>query len=320
MLRVVGVVSGKGGAGKTMTVANLGLAIHELSQDVLLIDADLTASNLGLHLGLYSFQPFYIQNALKGEVDINKAVYIHPTGLRVIPSSLSLDYINANIFKLRSVLKKLNGLVFIDSPPGLDKEALEILRCCDDVLVVTNPDVPSITDCVKVIQIAKGMDKNILGIVLNRVEKNKFELKPHEIEMMTEVPIISIIPEDKNVKKSLFEKVPLIYYKPCSPASIELRRLAHMLIGMEYRPPRFSKLRNIFSKRSHAKKLHSYRNHYVKRTFSHMHDLNGFDYAHQNQLHDNAGFVSSILSNSPTNAKSKRFNNKAKREKRTVEK
>jgi hypothetical protein len=51
-----------------------------------------------------------------------------------------------------------------------------------------------------------------------------------------------------------------------------------------------------------------------------MHDLNGFDYAHQNQLHDNAGFVSSILSNSPTNAKSKRFNNKAKREKRTVEK
>ena len=249
MARVIGIVSGKGGVGKTVTAANLGLALHEFNQDVVVVDADLTSSNLGFYLGLYSPQPFTLQNVLNGDVNIAKAIYIHPTGLKIVPSSLALEYVGVKANRLGEIVKHIkSGTVIVDSPAGLDREALAVLDACNDVIVVTNPELPAVTDALKVIHAAREKGKNILGIVVNRFKNKKHELKISEIEMMTETPVISVIHEDKNVKKSLFEKVPLLRYRPYSIASLEIRRLAAMLLQTEYVPPRFARLKNLFGK------------------------------------------------------------------------
>ncbi len=235
--RIIGIVSGKGGVGKTVTAVNLGTALHNFGQNVMVVDTDVTASNLGLQLGFYSF-PKSFQDVLSGKIDIYSSVYIHSTGLRIIPSSVDIALINAKVNNLRKVLRDLEGIVIVDSPPGLDRDALSILKACDEVIVVTNPEMPTITNTMKVITIAEEMGKKVLGVVVNRVTNDKFELNPAEIEQTCGIPMLSVIPEDKNVKRSMFEKMPLVAYSPFSAASIGYKQLAAKVLGKTYEPPR----------------------------------------------------------------------------------
>ena len=56
MTRIIGVVSGKGGVGKTTLVANLGAALASLyKKDVIVVDCNVTTSHLGLYLGMYYY-------------------------------------------------------------------------------------------------------------------------------------------------------------------------------------------------------------------------------------------------------------------------
>ncbi len=243
MEKIIGIVSGKGGVGKTTFTANLGLAITQLGKDVVAVDADLSTSNLGLQLGFYQF-PLGLQDALEGNIGILNAIYTHPSGFKVIPASISLDYLSKNPtpYRLKSVLSDLNGIVLIDSPPGLREDALLVLKACDELLIVTNPEIPAVTDALKVIKVAREMGKEPLGIVVNRV-KDKFELTTEEIEEMTDLKVIGRIPEDKNIKRSMFEKTPIVHLKPHSKSAIEFNKLAAALIGAEYSPPgRFRRL------------------------------------------------------------------------------
>lgn len=236
--RIIGVVSGKGGVGKTIATINLGLALLELGKDVVVVDADMTASNLGIQLGFYPLHPFTLQSVLRNKVSLQNAIYLHPSGLRIIPSSVAVDDL-VKSGKIKQVLKKLNGLVLVDSPAGLDAESLAVMQSCDDIIVITNPEYPAVTDAVKVIKRARELQKNILGMVINRYRGRKHELKPVEIEVMADTPIIGVLREDHNIRKSVFYKTPVLHHKPNSRISRDFRRLAHNVMGMEYREPGF---------------------------------------------------------------------------------
>lgn len=236
--RIIGVVSGKGGVGKTVTTINLGLALLEMGKDVVVVDADMTASNLGIQMGFYPLHPFTLQSVLRDKVELQNAIYLHPSGLRLVPSAVAVDD-HVKSGKIKNVLKKLNGLVLVDSPAGLDTESLAVMQACDDLIVVTNPEYPAVTDAVKVIKRARELNKNVLGVVINRHRGKKHELKPVEIEVMTDTPIIGILREDQNIKKSIFYKSPVMHHKPNAKISRDFRRLAHTLMGMEYKEPGF---------------------------------------------------------------------------------
>ena len=48
----VGILSGKGGVGKTSTAVNMAAAMSYFGRDVVVIDGNLSTPNLGLHLGV----------------------------------------------------------------------------------------------------------------------------------------------------------------------------------------------------------------------------------------------------------------------------
>jgi septum site-determining protein MinD len=242
MTRVIGVISGKGGVGKTTVVANLGTILaSEFNKDVIIVDCNITTSHLALYLGMY-YCPVTLNQVLKGEAKIEDAMYeYHISGLRVIPASLSLgDLKGTDIAKLKHSLKNLFGktdIVLLDSAPGLGREAMATLQAADEVIFINTPFVPSTMDIMKCHQIVNEMGIKPLGVVLNMVGKEKYELNPKEVEQIAEIPVISSIPVDKNVLKSLTLKVPVYLFSPNSPASNEMKKLAAKLIGREYKPP-----------------------------------------------------------------------------------
>jgi len=238
MTRVIGVFSGKGGVGKTTLTSNLAYALTELGHDVTVIDGNLTTPHLGMHLGLHLADKT-LHHVLKGKAKLRDATYRHPYGFKVIPGSLAVDDLTGvNIENMSKVVLNLldkTDFVLIDAAPSLGREAVSVLEHADEVLFVANPDLPSVADTLKTLNVAERLNKKVLGIVLNRVTKKGHELKRREIERIVEKNILAEIPEDENVAMAIASKVPVIDFNQHAPASVEIRRLAHQMVGKQFR-------------------------------------------------------------------------------------
>jgi len=239
MVRVIGIVSGKGGVGKTTVGLNLGVALaHRFKKNVTIVDCNVTTSHLGLYLGMY-YCPITLNKVLRGEYTAEEAIQQHHTGLKVIPASLSLtDLEGIDVTAIRNILKSLfdkNDIILLDGSPGLGREAVATLRASDEVLYITSPYIPFAMDIVRNQEIVNEIGVKPLGIILNMVHGKKHEMNKKEIEELTRLPVIAKIPFDKNVHKSLALKTPIVTYKPNAPASKEIIKLASNLIGETYK-------------------------------------------------------------------------------------
>jgi len=234
MTRTIGIISGKGGVGKTTVAANLGAALaHRFKKDITVVDCNLTASHLSLLLGMH-YHPITLNHVLRNEKHISEAVYEHPSTMKVIPASLQLkDLINVDITKLGKHLKKLNGktdIIFLDSSPGLGREASAAIDASEEILFVTKPDIMSVSDIIRGKELIDKTKKEQIGVVMNMVTGGSHELTKKEIEKMTNLPVVAVIPHDNNVSKSLEFRTPVVLHKPNSAASKELRKLAGFII------------------------------------------------------------------------------------------
>ena len=239
MVRIIGIISGKGGVGKTTVGINLGavLAKHH-KKNVTLVDCNVTTSHLSLYLGMY-YCPVTLNKVLRGENSIEESVHEHFSGMKIIPASLSLsDLEGIDITEIRDNLKNIfdkNDIILLDGSPGLGREAMATIKASDELIYVTNPYIPFIMDVIRCQEIVNELNVKPLGIVLNMVHGKGHEMTKHEIEELTKLKVISTIPFDTNVHKSLALKMPVTLYKPNSASSKEFFRLASNLIGENYR-------------------------------------------------------------------------------------
>lgn len=249
MTRIITISGGKGGTGKTTTVTNLGLALMNQGMSVVILDANVTTPNLSLHLGI-PFYPVTLHDVLKGKADVNEAIYVHSSGLRIIPASLKTDDLaENNIEKLNKVLLNLLGkadIIIIDAAAGLGKEALAAVNVADELIVVTNPELPAVTDALKTIKVSEQFGTKVLGVVLNRYRGLKHELKIEEIEDMLDTRILTIVPEDIAVPRSIAEKIPVVKHRPTSKSARAFNRLAADIAGTEFIEKQGSLIERLF--------------------------------------------------------------------------
>jgi cell division ATPase MinD len=249
MKNVIGIVSGKGGVGKTSLVTNLGVVLSMgLNKRVTVVDCNITNSHLGLYLGMYHF-PVTLNKILRREAKISDAIYEHLSGMQIIPASLTMaDLEGVDFFKLKEVIKKIhkkNDIVLLDGSPGLGRESLSIFRASGGLIFVATPNLPSIMDVVRCREAVRDIGTKPLGIVLNMVRGESHEISVEEVVRFTGMPVLASIPFDKNVYKSLLEGTPVTMWSPRSRASVEMKKLAHWLVGEKYKETireRFSKL------------------------------------------------------------------------------
>ncbi|MBI4116737.1 AAA family ATPase [Candidatus Pacearchaeota archaeon] len=238
MGKTIGVMSLKGGVGKTSSVVALGDAISELGKKALLIDGNLSAPNLGLHLNLLGFPTLH--HVLARRANIRDSIH-KMENFDIIPSSI-LYSSKLNPLELRdriSPLKKRYDAIIIDSSPALNEETLAVMLASDGVIVVTTPDIPSLSMAMKAVRMARQRDILVIGLILNKVHDKYFDLSIEEIEDTLGVPVLAVIPYDTDIQKSLYEFMPLTQYNPNSNASTEYKKLAGVLIGEKYRPSGF---------------------------------------------------------------------------------
>lgn len=245
MGRVIGIMSGKGGVGKTTIALNLGLAIHQFGHEVVVIDGDVKNPNLGLYLGIYS-PPLTVNDIIKKDIDLNIVKHTHSSGIDIVPAPLLLSSSGLGLTRLRDIFNKKEGYFIIDFPPGLGKETMSLLDICDEVLIITNPNIPSVASTMRVVNIVKSQDKNILGVLVNMAGKS-YEIELDAIETVCSAPLLGELPEDENVRKSAMLKTPVLDHKPYSKASLKFKDIAAKITGSNYKKPQLSGLRSFFS-------------------------------------------------------------------------
>lgn len=237
MTRILSIISGKGGVGKTVTAVALTAALVERGKSVIVLDGNITTPNISLHLGI-PLSPVTLHDVLKGKAKASEAVYSHPSGIRVVPASLSVSALKgANPDRLSAVLLNLLGqaeIIIIDAAAGLGREALAAISVADEILIVTNPDLPSVTDALKTIKLAQEAGTPILGVVLNRVRGHAHELSKKEVHAMVEVPVIATVPEDLAVPRAIASKMPVVRHSPRSRAAREFKKLAAAVLGEQH--------------------------------------------------------------------------------------
>jgi septum site-determining protein MinD len=235
MTRIIGVVSGKGGVGKTTLVSNLGASLAKDGYNVAIVDANLTGANLGLHYGLISY-PISVHDVMKKNAALSDAVYKHPSGVDIVPASLSfediLDTPPVNIgSEIRTTFSD-KDYVLIDAATGLDRETLNTIDMCDEFIIVTHPELPTISDALRTKSIINKYEKKLSGIVLNRVTK-KDELKKDYIASFFKLPVLGVIPEDSSIRRSIELKNPIVLQNPKHKISLEIRKIANGISGKE---------------------------------------------------------------------------------------
>lgn len=239
MTRLISCISAKGGVGKTTLVANLAAALADFGENTIAMDANLTTPNLGLHTGMH-LVPNTLHHVLKGQADLKDSIYPHSYGFKIIPASLSLnDLRDVDPTQLPQVSFSLLGqadYILLDCAAGIGKEALSGLAASDEVLIITNPTIPAVTDALKVLRIAQNSNMKVLGTVVNRVVGDEHEMAPRQVAEVLGVPVVAIIPEDSNIAKSSHQKKLIYEYAPNSAAAVEIRKLAAWMSGREFVP------------------------------------------------------------------------------------
>jgi len=194
--------------------------------------------------------PVALIDVLSGRLNIEDVMYEGPEGCKIIPAGITLNGFNEeNMEMLKASLREIpkeTEILVIDAPAGRD--ATMVMDEGQEVIIVTVPEVSSVSDALKMKILAEKMGAKVIGVILNMVEGKSTELTVREIENTLEASVVSIIPYDNKVKEALAYEMPFVVRYPYSKPTNEVKKLAASLIGKEYMPREsfFSKILDIF--------------------------------------------------------------------------
>ncbi|MEE9595055.1 MAG: cell division ATPase MinD [Candidatus Hydrothermarchaeales archaeon] len=235
MTRYIVVASGKGGVGKTTLAANIAVSLASFGKRVAVLDADIVMANLEIIMGLRN-PPVALIDVLSGRLNLDDVMYEGPRGVKIIPAGITLDGFNEeNMEMLKVALKEIPKdveILVIDAPAGRD--ASMVMDEGQEVIIVTVPEVSSVSDALKMKILAEKMGAKIIGVILNMAQRAPRELKLREVEEALDASVISIVPYDDKVKEALAYETPFVVRYPTSKPTREVMKLSASLIGRDY--------------------------------------------------------------------------------------
>jgi len=151
-MRIIPVASGKGGVGKSLVSANLGVAFAQAGQKVVVTDLDLGASNLHLVLGHHAPKKgigTFLSNTKSDFEEV--IVETDVPGLRFIPGDTEIPGLaNLKASQLKALVKQLIALqnktdiLILDLGAGTHQSILDFFLLSGQGIVVASPAVTSV--------------------------------------------------------------------------------------------------------------------------------------------------------------------------------
>ena len=157
--RIIAVGGGKGGVGKTVMTASIGVALASLNKEVVMVDADLGGANLHTVMGMLeperTFFDFYTLNV----DDISEIILpTHVKGLHLISGACgTLGLANPKYQQKLRFIRQLRTVkadfILLDLGAGSSYNVIDFFLTADEGIVVTNPEPMAIQECFNFIKI-----------------------------------------------------------------------------------------------------------------------------------------------------------------------
>ena len=187
--RIIAVVNQKGGVGKTTTVINVGAALSQLGNKVLLVDLD-PQGNLSVSAGVppQGLEDNTIFEVLKDVLPVKEAIYkakkfdILPANINLSGAEVELSGTAGREFLLREALETIQDdydYILIDCSPSLGILTLNALVAAKEVFIPLQPEylaMQGITQLVNTVSIVKSRlnkEIGITGVIVTMYDNRK---------------------------------------------------------------------------------------------------------------------------------------------------
>lgn len=250
-MSIVGIVSMKGGVGKTSCTANLATALARKLDPGCISVVDLDPQNaLHWHFGVNDSKTGVCKHALNGDDWAGVAVAT-PFGVSCLPYGLvsesdreAFETLLAKLpgwlgAKLQQAGLGNNGVVLIDTPPGPSVYLKQMFACADLVLIVLLADagsyatIPAMESWLREMLVLRPELNSFY--VLNQVDKTQV-LNRNVTELLHQHLGVRVAPigihRDEAVGEALAFRQPVLVYDPHGQASHDLGGIATWLIDI----------------------------------------------------------------------------------------
>lgn len=247
--KIMAIANQKGGVGKTTTAINLGAALAERQQNVLLVDLD-PQGNASTGLGLTPDQrKITTYDVLSGDATIDQAVQsCSVAGLMVVPATTDLSSADMELlenknrsFLLRDVLQSVAGYdyILIDCPPSLNILTVNAMVAADSIIVPLQSEFFALEGLSQLILTVRDVRQSanpnlrIEGIVLTMYDsRNNLSLQVEQDARsnMGDMVFKTVIPRNVRLSEAPSFAMPVLTYDSTSKGSIAYRELAQEVI------------------------------------------------------------------------------------------
>lgn len=173
--KVIGIVSGKGGVGKSLVTSMLAVSMNRKGHHTAILDADITGPSIPMAFGVADERPAV---TLDGRLMIPAKSL---EGVEIMSANLLLENATDPVIwrgpVIAGAVKQFwtetlwqdVDYMFVDMPPGTGDVPLTVFQSLpvDGIIIVTSPQELVSMIVAKAVNMAKKMDIPILGVVEN---------------------------------------------------------------------------------------------------------------------------------------------------------
>jgi pilus assembly protein CpaE len=234
------VLGPKGGIGKTLTTANLGVALAEAGRRTVMVDIDLQFGDLGLALGLEPDRTIYDLATSGGVLDAEKVdAYLatHSSGARVMLAPIRPDQASAIpvdfLRELYQVLSASYEFVVVDTPPGFTPEVIATIDASSSICVIGMLDAPSLKNTKLGLETLElmGYPFDRVRFVLNRAGTSVGISHADLVGVLGREPDL-LIPSQREVVRSINAGEAIVTTNPRSEPAKAFKALAEMHLAV----------------------------------------------------------------------------------------
>lgn len=206
MSKVVAMVSGKGGTGKTSLTALTGAALAGLGKRTLLIDCDVGLRDLDLALGLSDRVLMDFSDVAARRATLEEAVVRHPRleNLHLLTAPVTTETSLAFPDGLRTILDQARekyDICLIDAGAGLGESFRLATADADRIVVVTTAEPSCLRDAQRTVMELNRFPGG-LHLIVNRLRRRLLRSLRSNIDDAMDtagLPLLGVVPEDEEL-------------------------------------------------------------------------------------------------------------------------